>query len=93
MEYFSGRLFLQGIEGRLHSDRAPAFLPLSLAQTTAHLFLLHDGARYHTSASTKAFLAASRERIPEHPFPAYSPDYNPIAYRWKKTKKRAPQNQ
>jgi hypothetical protein len=26
-----------------------------MAETTEHLLLIHDGARYHTSASTKAF--------------------------------------
>jgi DDE superfamily endonuclease len=28
-----------------------------------------------------------------HPLPSYSPDYNPIEYLWKKTKKRATHNQ
>ena len=28
-----------------------------------------------------------------HPLPSYSPDYNPLAYLWKKTKKRATHNQ
>ena len=63
-----------------------------LAQTTAHLFLIHDGARYHTSASTKAFLAAPHDRLTEHPLPSYSPDDNPIEYLWKKTKQRATHN-
>ena len=93
MEYFSGRLFFQGIEGRLNSDSDQAFLRMMLAQTTAHLFLIHDGARYHTSASTKAFLAAYRARITEPPFQSYSPDSNPIESLWKKTKKRATHNQ
>ena len=34
-----------------------------MAQTTEHLFLIHDGARYHTSAATQAVLAANRDRI------------------------------
>ena len=55
IEYFSGRLFSQGIEGRFNSDSYQAFLQMILAQTTQHLFLIHDGARYHTSASTQAF--------------------------------------
>jgi transposase len=63
-----------------------------MAQTTEHLFLIHDGARYHTSASTKAFLAAHHDRLTEHPLPSYSPDYNPIEYLWKKTKQRATHN-
>jgi transposase len=92
IDYFSGRLFFQGIEGRFNSDSYHAFLQMIMAQTTAHLFLIHDGARYHTSAATKAFLAAHHDRITEHPLPSYSPDYNPIAYLWKKTKQRATHN-
>lgn len=90
--YFSGRLFFQGIEGRFNSDNYQAFLQMIMAQTTEHLFLIHDGARYHTSASTQAFLVAHSERITEHPLPSYSPDYNPIEYLWKKTKQRATHN-
>jgi len=92
IEYFSGRLFYQGIEGRFNSESYQAFFQTILAQTTQHLFLIHDGARYHTSASTQAFLAAHSERITEHPLPSYSPDYNPIEYLWRKTKKRATHN-
>jgi transposase len=93
IEYFSGRLFYQGIEGRFHSDSYQAFLQMIMAHTTQHLFLIHDSARYHTSASTQAFLAAHSTRITAAPLPSYSPDYNPIEYLWKKTKKRATHNQ
>jgi len=55
MEYFSGRLFSQGIEGRCNAESYQGFLQRIMAQTPEHLFLIHDGARYHTSASTKAF--------------------------------------
>jgi transposase len=93
IDSFSGRLFFQGIEGRFTADSYQAFLQRILAQTTAHLFLIHDGARSHTSASTKAFLAAHRERLTAYPLPSYSPDDNPIDYLWKKTKQRATHNQ
>jgi len=93
IEYFSGRLFYQGIDGRFNSEQYQAFLQSIMDQTTVHLFLIHDGARYHTSASTQAFLMAHRARITEHPLPSYSPDYNPIEYLWKKTKQRATHNQ
>ena len=66
---------------------------MSMAHTTQHLFLLHDGARYHTSASTQAFLAAHSTRITAEPLPSYSPAYHPIDYLWQKTKKRATHNQ
>ena len=93
IDYFSGRLFFQGIEGRFNSESYQAFLQMILAQTTQHLFLIHDGARYHTSAATQAFLAVHRARITAEPLPSYSPDYNPIEFLWKKTKQRATHNQ
>ena len=92
IEYFSGRLFYRGIEGRFNSESYQGFLQMIMAQTSEHLFLIHDGARYHTSAATQAFLAAHSDRITEHPLPSYSPDYNPIEYLWKKTKQRATHN-
>ena len=93
IEYGSGRLFYQGIEGRFNSESYQGFLQMIMEQTTQPLFLIHDGARYHTSAATQAFLAAHRDRITVEPLPSYSPDYNPIEYLWKKTKKRATHNQ
>jgi transposase len=87
--YCSGRLCFQGIEGRLNSDSSQAFWQMIMAHTTAHRFLIHDGARSHTRAATQAFVAAHHDRITAHPFPSYSPDDNPLAYRWKKTKQRA----
>jgi transposase len=93
IEYFSGRLFYQGIESRFNSDSYQAFLQMILEQTTAPLFLIHDGARYHTSQATQQFLQRHRERITVYPLPSYSPDYNPIEYLWKNTKKRATHNQ
>jgi transposase len=92
IEYFSGHLFYQGIEGRFKSESYQVFLQMIMAQTTQHLFVIHDGARYHTSASTQAFLAAHSDRITVEPLPSYSPDDNPIAYLWKKTKQRATHN-
>jgi transposase len=93
MEYFSGRLFYQGLADRFTSNSYQAFRQMILAHTTEHLFLIHDGARYHTSQATQQFLETHRERITAHPLPSYSPDYNPIEYLWKKTKKRATHNQ
>jgi len=93
IEYFSGRLFYRGIEDRFNSESYQEFLQMILAQTTQHLFLIHDGARYHTSAAPQAFLAAHSDRITAEPLPSYSPDYNPIEYLWKKTQKRATHNQ
>src|SRR5262249_12556200 len=59
----------QGIEGRFASDSYQAFLRTILAHTTAHLYLIHDGARYHTSQATTQFLAQQAERLTVHPLP------------------------
>ena len=91
--YGSGRLFYAGIEGRFASASYQAFLQTIMAHTTEHLFLIHDGARYHTSQATTQFLAQHAERLTGYPLPSYSPDYNPIEYLWKKTKKRATHHQ
>jgi hypothetical protein len=45
IEYVSGRLFYQGIEGRFNSESDQAFLQMIMRQTRKHLFLIHDGAR------------------------------------------------
>jgi hypothetical protein len=45
IEFFSGRLFYQGIEERFNSARYIAFLTTVLKQTTQPLFLVQDGAR------------------------------------------------
>lgn len=86
LDYFSGRLFHQGVEGRLNSESYIAFLQQVLAQTREPIILIQDGARYHTSAATKAFFAAHTDRLQVHQLPSYSPDYNPIEKLWKKLK-------
>src|SRR5262249_24019135 len=93
MEYLSGRLCSQGIEGRFNSESSQAFRGMIMAQTTEHLFVKHDGAQYHTSQSTQQVLAGHRARITVEPLPSYAPDDNPMAYLWKKAKQRAPHNQ
>ena len=89
MEYFSGHLFYQGLEGRFTSERYQGFVQRLLDQPQAPLWLIPAGARDHTSASTPAFMLAHRDRLSAHPLPSYSPDDHPIASLWKKTKQRA----
>jgi transposase len=84
IEYFTGRCFYQGQEGRLNSTAYIAFLRRVLEQTTQPILLIQDGARYHTSAETKAFFAQQTARLQVLQLPTYSPDYNPIEKLWKK---------
>jgi transposase len=92
IEFFSGRLFYQGIEGRFNGQSYQEFLRYVLSQTTQHLFWIQDGARYHTCASTQQFFQEHRQRITVWQLPSYSPDYNPIEYLWRNTKKDATHN-
>lgn len=86
IDYFTGRFFHQGLEGRFTSASYTAFLARVLEQTTRHLILIQDGARYHTSAETKRFFAEHAARLEVYQLPSYSPDYNPIERLWKKIK-------
>ena len=61
-----------------------------LEQTTQPIILIQDGARYHTSAETKAFFARQAPRLQVVQLPTYSPDYNPIEKLWKKIKQQEP---
>jgi transposase len=89
IDYFSGRFFYQTHTGRFNSESYATFLLEVLAQTTQHVFVLQDGARYHTSKAMQQFFATHAERLTIEQLPAYSPDFNPIEYLWKKVKKEA----
>ena len=88
IDYFSGRFFHQGQEGRLNSKAYIGFLQQVLEQTSAPVILIQDGARYHTSAEAKGFFAEHVERLTVFQLPGYSPDYNPIEKLWKKLKEQ-----
>jgi transposase len=88
IDYFTGAFFYQGQEGRLNSVAYIAFLRRVLAHTTQAIILIQDGARYHTSAETKAFFAQQAPRLQVAQLPTYSPDYNPIEKLWKKIKQQ-----
>ena len=92
MDFFSGRLFYHGYTGRFTAGSYQAFLEQILAATTQPILLIQDGAKYHTSQAMQAFFAKYRKRLTVYQLPSYSPDYNPIEYLWKNTKRRATHN-
>ena len=92
IEFFRGRLFYQGITGKFNAASYQAFLEHVLAQTTIPLFLVQDGAKYHHAAALQPFWQAHRARLFTTRLPSYSPDYNPIEFLWRVTKRRATHN-
>jgi transposase len=85
IEYFSGKLVYKTEENKLTSQSYIAFLKVLLQRFSGPIFLIHDGAPYHTSKEVTLFLA-SQPRIHCIALPTYSPDYNLIEYLWKKVK-------
>jgi transposase len=75
IDSFTGRFFSQGQEGRLHSAASIAFLTRVLEQTTQAIVLIQDGAKYHTSAETKAFFARQTARLQVFQLPTSSTCY------------------
>ena len=92
IEFFSGRLFYQGIEGKLNAASYLSFLRSVLAQTTEPLFVVQDGAPYHRAALVQAFIAQHQARLHVTHLPSYSPDYNPIEFLWRATKRTTTHN-
>jgi len=91
VDALSGRLFYQATEARFNSDTYQQFLQTIMAQTKQPLFIIQDGARYHTSKATRTFFETHR-RLTCCQLPSYSPDFNLIEHLWKTVKKEATHN-
>jgi len=92
IEWFSGRLFFQGIAGRFNAASYIAFLGGVFEQTSHPLFLVQDGAQYHTAQAVKPFFHQHAARLHVAQLPSYSPDYNPIELLWRAVKRRTTHN-
>jgi transposase len=92
IEYFTGKLVYKGIEGKFNSESYADFLTELLEKIPGVIFLIQDGARYHTSKAMQEFFEKHQKRLKVFQLPSYSPDYNPIEYLWKKVKTAATHN-
>ena len=88
IEYFTGRLLYQGQEGRLNSAAYMTCLTHVLEHTTQDIVLIQDGAKYPTSAETKAVFAQQTARLQVFQLPTDSPDDNPMEKLWQKLKQQ-----
>lgn len=90
LDCFGGTLYQQGLEGKKFNSATYAkFLRGMLAQTSDHLIVIQDNAKYHVSAEMRTFYADHADRLTVYQLPPYSPDLNPIEGLWKKVKKEA----
>jgi transposase len=78
IDYFSGRFFSKGHEGRLNSDSYASFLKEVMKKVRKHIILVQDGAPYHKGRAMREFFEKHSRRLTVYRLPAYSPDYNPI---------------
>lgn len=92
IEFFQGRLFYKGIEDKFNSASYISFLAEVLTKVSGMIFLIQDGARYHTSKAVREFFEEHQAVLRVFQLPSYSPDYNPIEYLWKKVKTAATHN-
>lgn len=92
IDYFSGRFFHRSITDKFNAATYQAFLLDVLACTHQHIYLVQDGAKYHTSKAMRLFFQQHAERLTVCQLPSYSPDFNPIEYLWRKVKQLATHN-
>ncbi len=88
IDYFSGRFFSKGHEGKLNGEAYIEFLKEVLSKTRKHVILIQDGAPYHKGKKVKEFFEKHANRLTVYKLPSYSPDYNPIEKLWKKIKEK-----
>ena len=88
IDYFSGRFFSKGHDGKLNSGSYASFLKEVMKKVRKHIILVQDGAPYHKGRAMREFFEKYSRRMTVYRLPAYSPDYNPIEKLWKKIKEK-----
>lgn len=88
IDYFSGKFFSKGIQGKFNAESYIGFLQEVLSKTRKHIFLIQDGAPYHRANKVKMFFEKYKARLTVNTLPSYSPDFNPIEGLWKKIKEQ-----
>ena len=92
IDFFSGKLIYQIIDGKLNEESYTKFLRKVLNESSEKVIIVQGGAPYHKSQLVKEFTKDNSKRMSVHSLPAYSPDDNPIEFLWRKIKRAATHN-
>lgn len=82
----TGELHFDLFDGKMNSTTFIEFCKKLLHDCPTKIFLIVDGAPYHTSKQTKKFAASTDGRLRLFQLPAYSPELNPDEWVWNNVK-------
>ena len=83
-----GQMRFRCFEGRMNSDKFIDFLKCLQKDTSTPVYVIVDGASYHTSKKTKAYVETTEDRLRLYQLPAYSPELNPDEQVWNHAKRK-----
>ena len=69
IDYFTGRFFSKGHEGKLNAESYIDFLKSVLSITRKHIVLVQDGASYHRSKVVNQFFEENKHRLTVYQLP------------------------
>ena len=81
-----GAMHWMVFEGMMNSELFTEYLSRLVHDIRGKIFLIVDGAGYHTSKETTEWVSARKNRIELFFLPSYSPDLNPDEWVWKNVK-------
>lgn len=84
----NGLMRFRCFEGRMNSERFIDFLKYLSKDTDRPIYLVVDGASYHTSKKTRAYVQSTNDQVRLYQLPAYSPELNPDEQVWNHAKRR-----
>lgn len=83
-----GQMRFRCFEGRMNSQRFIEFLKYLRKDTNSPVYLIVDGASYHTSKKTRAYGESTNDEMRLYQLPSYSPELNPDEQVWNHAKRR-----
>ena len=83
-----GRMKFRCFEGRMSSEKFIDFLKYLEKDTSQPIYVIVDGASYHTSRKTRDYVESTHDQVRLYHLPSYSPELNPDEQVWNHAKRR-----